>query len=196
MSKASYRVEGAQVLVEGRPPSLVHSPLLELWQKVNRRTELGLSYRFQYFAFGADTANAHGAFAGFRQRLSRHANLTVQAGPVYFARYDGSSQGFLPRVTVELGREGERVDLAVALGHDLVGASGFSSAVWADFASTMASFGVSPSFKIYGAASYFRNGRAPNVGAVPWSAAADTAVQGYAVGLGTDGSFLGPRACS
>ena len=42
-----------------------------------------------------------------------------------------------PRAQLELGREGERVDLALVLGHDLMGASGFTAALWADYGSAL-----------------------------------------------------------
>jgi hypothetical protein len=185
-SRFSYAFEGAQVLETGRPPAFVHTPMLENWYRSTRRTDLGLAYRFQYFAFGADTAFGHGAFAGLRHRLTRQTTLTVQAGPVYFQRYDRSTSGFLPKVTAEIGRDGEQFDLALVAGHDLVGASGFSSAVWADFASLLASYDFTGQFRMYSAASYFRNGQVPNVGLLPWSAEANSAVQGYAVGVGAE----------
>jgi hypothetical protein len=185
-SRAIYRFEGAQVYEVNRPAAFVHAPSLENWYRMTRRNDLGLEYRFQYFAFGVDTAHAHGAFAGFRHRLTRSLNLLVQAGPVYFERHDGRAQGFMPKATVELAREGETFDLGFVVGHDLVGASGFSSAVWADFASLLLGVDFSQRFRLFGAASYFRNGVAPNVGFVPWETTTALAVQGYAVGVGAE----------
>jgi len=185
-TRGVYRFEGAQVYVPNRPAAFVHAPSLENWYRMTRRSDLGAEYRFQYFAFGADTAHAHGAFAAFRHRVSRLTTFTAQGGPVYFQRHDGTAAGFMPKATLELARDGETLDVAVVVGHDLVGASGFSSAMWADFASLMGGVDVSSRFRFFGAASYFRNGTAPNVAFLPWEATAGRAVQGYAVGVGAE----------
>jgi hypothetical protein len=66
-----------------------------------------------------------------------------------------------------------------------VGASGFDRTLWADFASVVASRAFSDKFNVFGAASFFRNGRAPNEGLFSFDAR-DGVSQGYAVGGGAE----------
>jgi hypothetical protein len=186
-----YRFEGAQVYEAGRLAGFAHTPFAQAWYKATRRTELGLEYRYQLFTYGTDRSNAHGAFAGYRFKVTRQTTFTAQAGPVFFLADDGT-QGVLPRVSLELGREGERFDLGVVLGHDLVGASGFTTAVWAEFASLATSYRLTEGLRAFGGASYYRNGKAPNVGAIPWqtNSGLPTTTQGYALGLGLEWRLL------
>ncbi len=188
-----YRFEGAQVYEADRLPGFAHAPYAQTWFKASRRTELGLEYRYQLFTYGPERSNAHGAFAGYRYQLTRQTTFTAQAGPVFYVADDGT-QGLLPRVSLELGHEAGRLELGAALGHDLVGASGFTSAVWADFASLVAGYHFSQALRAFGAASYYRNGKAPNTGVIPGQVDAvtglPTTTQGYALGLGLEWRFL------
>ena len=91
----------------------------------------------------------------------------------------------MPRVSLELMREGERSEVGFAMGHDLVGASGFSGAVWADYASLMAAHRFTAKLSAFGAASFFRNGRAPGEYYTEWRNTTNVS-QGYAVGGGVE----------
>jgi hypothetical protein len=182
--RANYGFEAAKVYEEGSEPGFVHTPSLEAWYKSTRRLSLGLEYRYQGFVFGKEFSSAQGAFAGLRYRLTRPTTLMVRGGPVLYAPPQGKS-GVLPRIAVGLERDGEYLDLGVSAGHDLVGASGFTSALWADYASVVASKTFSEQIAAHAAASYFRNGRAPGEGAFRWMGSPDVS-QGYAVGGSVD----------
>jgi hypothetical protein len=91
----------------------------------------------------------------------------------------------MPRVTAGLEREGELFDMGLAAGHDLVGASGFEHALWADFASVSLARRVNDRLSFNAAASYFRNGRAPNEGAFKLNESPFVS-QGYAVEGGVE----------
>ena len=182
--RASYGFEGAKVYEDGSQPGFVHTPSLESWYRSTRRLSLGLEYRFQGFTYGDEFSQAHGAFAGLRYRLTRPTTLTVRGGPVHYTSPEGEA-GWLPRVLAVLDREGELFDLGLAVGHDLVGASGFEHALWADFASLMLARRVNDRLSFNGAASYFRNGRAPNEGAFALYESPYVS-QGYAVEGGVE----------
>jgi hypothetical protein len=182
--RASYSFEGAKVYEAGREPGYVHTPSLELWYRTTRRLSLGLEYRFQGFLFNNEFSDAQGVTAGMRYRLTRPTTLTVRGGPIYYTSPEGQS-GWLPRAALGLERDGELFDLGVSVGHDLVGASGFTNALWADYASVMVSRTFDDRLSAHAAASYFRNGRAPGEGAFRWSESPDVS-QGYAVGGSVD----------
>ncbi|MDC0707380.1 hypothetical protein POL68_02750 [Stigmatella sp. ncwal1] len=182
--RAGYAFEGASVEEPGREPGYVHTPSIEAWYRTTRRLSLGLEYRYQGFLYGSDFSDAHGAFAGLRYRLTRLTAVTVRGGPVLYNAGNGTS-GVLPRVSVELAREGELFDLGLLAGHDLVGASGFTNTLWADYASLVMARRFSERLSVYGAGSYFRNGRAPGQGVFSLGSSAEVS-QGYAVGGGVD----------
>lgn len=182
--RASYAFEGAKEYEVGRMPGFVHTPSVEAWYRSTRRLTLGLEYRYQNFLFAGESSHAHGGFAALRYRLTRPTTLTVRGGPVLYTSPEGVA-GWLPRYAVELERDGEMLDLGLIAGHDLVGASGFTNALWADFASVVASRQFSGRLSAHAAASYFRNGRAPGEGAFRVSDSPYVS-QGYAVGGSVD----------
>ncbi|MBN1204519.1 MAG: hypothetical protein JXB05_06310 [Myxococcaceae bacterium] len=182
--RASYGFEAAKVYEAGQEPGFTHVPSVELWYRSTRRLSLGLEYRYQGFVFGDAFSDAHGAFAGLRYRLTRPMSVIVRAGPLRYTPPAGES-GWLPRFEVGLERDGEAFDLAVVAGHDLMGASGFTTALWADYASVMLERRFSRRLSAHAAASYFRNGRAPGEGAFSVYASPHVS-QGYAVGGGVE----------
>jgi hypothetical protein len=184
--RASYAFEGARVYeAERREPGFLHTPSLEAWYRSTRRLSLGLEYRYQAFVFELPYGHAHGAFAGLRYRLSRPTTLTVRGGPVVFSQPHLDTTSVLPRVAVELARDGELFDVGVVLGHDLVASSSFSNALWADYASLVLERRFNGRLAARGVASVFRNGRAPGEGAFSLTGS-PTVSQGYAVGGGVD----------
>jgi hypothetical protein len=182
--RASYGFEGAKVYEDGSQPGFVHAPSLEAWYRSTRRLSLGMEYRYQGFLYGEEFSQAHGAFGGLRYRLTRPTTLTVRGGPVYYTSHEGEA-GWLPRVMALLEREGELFDMGLGVGHDLVGASGFEHALWADFAMLTLARRFNDRLSINAAASYFRNGRAPNEGAFRLSESPYVS-QGYAVEGGVE----------
>jgi hypothetical protein len=182
--RVNYGFEAAKVYEAGQEPGFVHTPSVEAWYRGTRRLSLGLEYRYQGFLYGDSFSNAHGAFAGLRYRLTRPTSLLVRAGPVRYTSPTGES-GWLPRFAVGLERDGELFDVGLSAGHDLVGASGFTSALWADYASVVLARRFSDRLSVHAAASYFRNGRAPGEGAFSLYDSPYVS-QGYAVGGGVD----------
>ncbi|MDY7230746.1 hypothetical protein [Hyalangium rubrum] len=182
--RATYAFEGAKVYEEGREPGFVHTPTLEAWYRSTRRLTLGLEYRYQGFLFGDSFSDAHGAFAGLRYRLTRPTTLTLRGGPVLYRPEPGKVE-VLPRIAVELAREGELFDVGFTLGHDLVGASGFTNTLWADYASLVLARRFNARWSVYGGGSFFRNGRAPGEGAFSLKNT-EFVSQGYAVGGGIE----------
>jgi hypothetical protein len=182
-ARGGYGVEGVRLLAVGQQAGFVHVPFLEVWWRATRRLSLGTEYRYQAFHFGDEFAQAHGAFAALRYRLTRQTTFTARTGPMAYVGQEG--QGLVPRVALELAHESERFELGAVAGHDLVGASGFSNVVWADYAGLMVTGRFDSRLSAHGAASYFRNGQAPNEGAFSLGGS-PLVVQGYALGLGVD----------
>ncbi|REG37279.1 hypothetical protein ATI61_101259 [Archangium gephyra] len=181
---AGYAFEGVRVQVAGSDAGFVHTPFAELWLRTTRRLSLGLEYRYQGFLFGDNFQQAHGVFGALRYRLSRQTTFTARGGPVSFTAGDGTG-GLIPRVKLELLHEAGPFDLGLVAGHDLVGASGFTNALWADYAGLVLNRHFSDRVSVYGVASFFRNGRAPGEGAFTWDGGARVA-QGYALGAGLE----------
>ncbi|MBJ6763890.1 hypothetical protein JGU66_24225 [Myxococcaceae bacterium JPH2] len=182
---AGYAFETTRVLEPGRLGGSSHAPNLELWYHATRRLSLGAQYRYQGFLYAGRDSQSHGAFAMLRYRLSRPMTLTLQGGPVEYVAPAGQQGGVLPRVQLELARHGERFDVGATVGHDLVGATGFVGAVWADYASMVVNHRFSAPLSAFVLGSYFRNGRAPDQFYGEWKNTVHVA-QGYAVGAGVE----------
>ncbi len=180
---AGYAMEGVRVLEGDHATGFVHTPFVETWLRTTRRLSLGAEYRYQAFLYGGELDQAHSVAAALRYRLTRQMTFTGRAGPVSYLGADGT-RGVLPRVKLELLYEpGERFDMGFVAGHDLVGASGFTNALWADYAGLVFNHHFTQRVSVYGVGSFFRNGRAPNVGAFSLSGA-ERVAQGYALGAG------------
>ncbi len=194
-TRAGYRLEAAKVLETGTSTGLVHSPFAELEYAFSRRFAAGTEYRFQYFQLGDETDYGHGIFGTLRYRLTEHTNLSARGGPVFFQRVHEHTgehthqgdQAVMPRVTMELARDGETFDAALVAGYDLVGASGFSSALWAQYAGALFGFRLTNAVNTYAAGSFFRNAEAPGVGFE--FGPNPNSSQGYAMGLGVEWKF-------
>lgn len=181
---AGYGFEGVKLLVPGSTAGFVHTPYLESWLRTSRRLSLGVEYRYQAFLFGDKMDQAHGVFGALRYRLTRHTTATVRGGPVSYLGQDGT-RGVLPRVKLEWLYEAPRFDMGAIAGHDLVGASGFATTVWADYAGLTFNQHFSERVALFGAASFFRNGRAPNEEAFTWRTGSSV-TQGYALSAGLE----------
>lgn len=181
---AGYGFEGVQVLEAGRDAGFVHTPFVEAWLRTSRRLSLGAEYRYQAFLYGDSFQQAHGVSGALRYRLTRQTTVTLRGGPVAFQGQDGTG-GVLPRVKLELLHELPRFDLGFVAGHDLVGASGFTNALWADYAGLVLNKHLSHRLSLYGVGSFFRNGLAPGRGVFSWGTDPRVA-QGYALGAGLE----------
>jgi opacity protein-like surface antigen len=181
---AGYAMEGVRVLEGDNAAGFVHNPYAEGWFRASRRLSLGVEYRYQAFLYGEELDQAHGVGGALRYRMTRQATATLRAGPVSYLGSDGT-RGLLPRVKLEVLHEiPGRFDLGFVAGHDLVGASGFSNSLWADYAGLVVNHHFNSRLSMYGGGSFFRNGRAPNEGAFSWDGGGARVAQGYALGAG------------
>jgi opacity protein-like surface antigen len=181
-----YLFEGAQIYDGKSAPGFAHSPSVEAWYRATRITDLGMEVRFQQFLFGSESSTATSASLTARHHFTRQVHGSIRGGAGTYSA-PGTAMAAArpyPRVQLELGREGERLDLAVVLGHDLMGASGFTTALWADYGSTVLEWRALESLAVFGAASVFRNGKAPDLGFWPPGAAGTS--QGYALAAGLE----------
>ncbi len=186
IGRLGHAAEGARIDAHAEAPGLYHSPRAELTFLASRRLELGGEYRFQLFRRGDEGAYAHGGTAFVRYRLTRQTSAAVRAGPIAVESRSGSA--LLPRVLVEVSRDGPTVDFALAFGEDLVGASGFTAALWAHHASALVEVRPSARMRAFAAASYFRNAPVGRLGFDPLAPREDDA-QGYVAGAGLEWRF-------
>src|SRR5690606_11040951 len=125
-------------------------------------------------------ALAHGPAAILRHRFTRQITGTAVGGASYYLPGDDGPAGWSPRLTLSLDAELERLALGVAAGHDLVGASGFSTALWADFVAVSAGWHLTQHLQLRGVGNLFRNGPAPAEGAFSFGGGAGGVVShGY-----------------
>lgn len=186
-----YRFEGAQVDEPDHPPGFLNSPSIALEHRLTRRTDIGVDYRLQLFRFGNNTGIAQSPGVLWKYRLSRSANIRISAGAAFYVeKADPQKNGIVPRFEVAVSqRITSRVDWIFIGGHDLVGASGFSTAVWADYASLTLSWQVLQKLRLFGYGSFFRNGSMPNVGVFPLGWNHDGVAAGYGFGAGAEWRF-------
>jgi hypothetical protein len=189
--RLSYRFEGAQVYEPDHPAGFLNSPAVELAYRLSRRAELGAEYRFQLFNFGPDNATAHSPALVYRYRLTRSVNFRASGGAAFYReRAHPEKNGIVPRFELGLSqRVTRRLDWIITVGHDLVGASGFSTAVWADYASGTGSYQLLEKLRIFAVGSFFRNGTVPNVGVFPLGWNHDGVAAGYGLGGGVEWRF-------
>lgn len=190
--RLGYAIEGAKVYdAADRDPGFAHAPYTGLSYALSRRATVGSEYRYQIFQLGEERAQAHSVVGTFRYRITRLWLFDGAAGGVHFQPSAGSGTdgGLVPRLSMSLMRDGEQLDFAFAVGHDLVGASGFTSALWADHASMTAEWRLNRPLRVFGAASFFRNGRAPNQDWTVFEGASARVATGYALGAGAEWSF-------
>lgn len=185
-----YRFEGSRIYADNLPVSQVHQPSAELWYRLSPRSSVGTEYRFQYFSYGAQKSTGNSPAALFRYRLNRQMTFTARGGAVWYQELSGQSQGVAPRVHLQLDRNVAGFELGVQAGQDVLGATGFSDAVWAQYAGIYAGVRISERFRIYGNTYGFRNGEAPG-GQEEWLGMRDGLgmSQGYGVGGGAEWSF-------
>ncbi len=187
-----YRFEGAKVDEPDHPAGFLNSPSIEVDYRLTRRADIGADYRFQLFNFGSTNAVAHSPGLVWKYRLSRSANIKVSGGAAFYSEHqDPAKNGIVPRFEIDVAqRITKRLDWIFAVGHDLVGASGFSTAVWADYASLTLSWQVLEKLRLFSYGSFFRNGPMPNVGVFPLKVNQEMGVAaGYGLGAGAEWRF-------
>jgi hypothetical protein len=187
-----YRFEGAKVEETDHPPGFLNSPSIEVDYRLTRRADLGAEYRLQLFKFGDNNGIAHSPGLVWKYRISRSANIKVSAGAAFYREHlDPSKNGVVPRFQIDVAqRITKRLDWIFTVGHDLVGASGFSTAVWADYSSLTMSWQLLEKLRLFGYGSFFRNGPMPNIGVFPLKVDQEKGVAaGYGLGGGAEWRF-------
>jgi len=182
--RLGYRFEGARIYDASRDLGTVHAPAVEAWYRATGRLELGADGRAQFFQLNRERSRAQTVGLVGRYRIDRETQITARAGPILFSRGTGDSS-LMPRALVELSRERDGLMFAASVGHDLIGASGFNAAVWADWASLMAEWRPRRNLGVFGAVNLYRNGAAPDVG---WLSGPHVST-GYGMGGGLDWTF-------
>jgi hypothetical protein len=186
-----YRFEGAKVDEPDHPPGFLNSPAIAVEHRLTRRADIGADYRLQLFKFGSNNAVANSPGVLWRYRLSRSATIRLAAGVAFYSEHqDPQKNGVVPRFEIGVTqRITSRVDWIFLAGHDLVGASGFNTAVWADFATLTIGWQVLQKLRLFGYGSFFRNGPMPNVGVFPLGWNHDGVAAGYGAGGGAEWRF-------
>ncbi len=187
-----YRFEGAKVDETDHPPGFLNSPSIEVDYRLTRRADIGAEYRLQLFKFGDNNGIAHSPGLVWKYRISRSANIKVSAGAAFYREHlDPSKNGVVPRFQIDVAqRISKRLDWIFTVGHDLVGASGFSTAVWADYSSLTLSWQLLEKLRLFGYGSFFRNGPMPNIGVFPLKVDQEKGVAaGYGLGGGAEWRF-------
>jgi len=187
-----YHFEGAKVDEPDHPAGFLNSPSMEVDYRLTRRADLGAEYRLQLFKFGSNNGIAHSPGLVWKYRLSRSANIRISGGAAFYSEHQNPEKnGVVPRFEIDVAQKiTKRVDWIFAVGHDLVGASGFSTAVWADYASLTLSWQLLEKLRLFGYGSFFRNGPMPNVGVFPLKVDQEKGVSaGYGVGAGAEWRF-------
>jgi hypothetical protein len=181
-------------------PGFVNAPFAELYYELTRRVDLAAGERVQFFNFGGDFAIGNGPYGTVRYRITHEAHFSLTAGPVVYSDHPSTvylpggkvvqgqgASGILPRVSADLGRDGPQLEYGIHAGHDLVGASGFTDVLWADYASLYARFKLTPlPLSLFGGPAYYRNGLPPNNGELPLFSSHGQVSQGYALEAGAE----------
>ena len=179
----NYRFEGAQLLGTGQRPGFYHAPAVALLWAPSARTTHSLEYRTQVFHEPSQRAWAHGLLASVQHSFNRRWNASVGAGPLYVL--DGTNEtasGFLPRIFLDVRRVGLHSRLEFSAGQDLIGASGLSAVLWAQYLSVYSSWALSRNLRIYFVANYFRNAQ-PQLNSAGFAQGKMPLSEGYLGGL-------------
>ncbi len=185
LTRVAYAIEGTRIYTADTPVGMSHAPEAELLYRISARVSAGLGYRFQYFMFGPETAIAHTPEALLRYQVDRFTGLAVRTGPVAFQQ-NGQAVGVAPRLDVNIYRRVRRMDYGLVAGQDVVGASGFSNALWAQYAGLHGGWRAREELRLRAGASVFRNGLAP--GGIDEYLGSDGpgVSSGYALGVGAE----------
>jgi hypothetical protein len=156
---ATLRERGADV--EGEDGTLMHAPGVEAAWRLDRRTEVGVAYRldwFQSLSSTRDDATAHEGLAIGRWRWSRRLTLEGEAGAALWSDQAGST--VIPVAAANLLASGRRGDLRVSLAHGL-GLSRLAAASLSDSFEVGAVARLGRSFRLRGDGGLWRSGELP-----------------------------------
>lgn len=159
---AGYRMEATRIFLDGYPLGTSHALRGDLTGRLSRRLQLGVRYRGQLFLDDSERfADTLGVFGTARYQLTRHSFAAVEGGPLLY-REAGGGETWVPRGNLELGYEARGWLLGLVVGHDVVGAAGYATAVWSDYVQGAATWRWARDWTGYVGGGYYRNGRAPD----------------------------------
>jgi hypothetical protein len=92
----------------------------------------------------------------------------------------------VPRLSLDLWHDLHVFTWGLTVGHDLVGASGFTAALWADYLSITASYHFAKNWRLFAIGNLFRNGPAPDKGYNFTFTLVPGVSQGYALETGLE----------
>jgi hypothetical protein len=106
---------------------------------------------------------------GWRHRFLRELELIADVGPIFYDRLAGSEHipgappsGWTWRLASNLRWYTPTWRASISYAHDLLGATGVGSAVWADYAYAQAGYHFGEKLDVHVGGGYFRNGVAVN----------------------------------
>lgn len=182
--EVSARSEWNQLIFAqgGHETPLSGMQVLQVSQRhlVTRLIELGWAVRGQLFNAGQALLGGSGAVLFVsRFRLSPHAGIRFEAGPRLYRSKDKNAWDAQVRLQFDWARRG--LELAVIAGRDYVGAAGFASTLWTEFAQGGMGLRLSRRIRLFGYAGAFRNGLAPN---------SQADALGYGASVGVEWTFV------
>lgn len=160
-AQVAYHLEAAKIYAYNYRIGTSHTAWGWLKNGFTHRLVLGVRSRAQLFLAGSDRyANTLSATGTARYQLTRHSFAELEGGPLlYRSVRDGNA--WLPRFAGQIAYEARGFTFGVVGGHDILGAAGYASAVWADFVQLAFTYRFSLTVNGYIGGGYFRNGLAP-----------------------------------
>ncbi|MBI5542789.1 MAG: hypothetical protein HY901_02795 [Deltaproteobacteria bacterium] len=157
-----YHGEATHLFTESYLLGTTHAAWMRLRLSTTRRLELGARLRGQLFLAGsARYADSLTPSVTARYALTRHSFVALEGGPLLY-RSEAHPSTWLYRASGELGYEARGLLLGLSVGHDVMGAAGYASAVWADYIQAGATYRFTLAWSAFLGAGYYRNGRAPD----------------------------------
>ena len=163
----------------GFPPlydGMEHDAETQVAFRAFRTDDFRFGGRFQHFSAGPqsvsmtewDLANTYSPTVGWRHQFLRELEWTADAGPLFYQDLSGSqfvpgapqSSGTTWRLGTNLRWYTPTWRASISYTHDLVGATGAGSALWADFVYGQVGYHYREKLDVHLGSGYFRNGRA------------------------------------
>jgi hypothetical protein len=154
-----------------------HDAAANLGFKVTRLDDLRFQGRFQDFTAGPQSSDSnrwnigatYSPTVGWRHQFLRELEATADVGPTFYQSLHDSlniphapGSGWTYRLNAVLRYYTPTWRAAASYTHDLVGATGAGSALWADYVYAQAGYHFLEKFDAHLGAGYFRNGLAPS----------------------------------
>lgn len=154
-----------------------HDAAANLGYKVTRRDDLLFQGRFQLFTAGPqdqdanrwDIGSTYSPTVGWKHAFLPTLEATADAGPLFYQSMkdavnipNAPGSGVTYRLDANLRYNTPTWRASATYTHDLVGATGAGSALWADYVYAQAGYHFLEKFDAHIGAGYFRNGLAPS----------------------------------